>query len=64
MSEDKRPYLYANFETPYGSVELTVEGSEGETSSDLSELFDNKLDKVVEKQNELAGDSDAGVGVE
>jgi len=30
----------------------------------LSELFDNKLDKVVEKQNELAGDGGSGVGVE
>lgn len=64
MSDDKRPYLYTNFETPYGCVELTVEGAEGETASELSDLFDEKLDKVVRKQNELAGENDSKTGVE
>jgi len=64
MSDDKRPYLHTNFETPYGAVELTVEGSEGETAQDLSELFDDKLETVVAKQNELAGCDNSEVGVE
>lgn len=61
---DKRSYIYTKFATPYGQVELTVEGSEGETSEDISGLFNEKLDRVLDRQNRLAGDNDDKRGVE
>jgi len=63
MSEDKRPYLYANFEAPYGKIELTVEGSEGETTQDISDMFDEKLDRVIEAHREIT-DEDEKAGVQ
>ncbi|QAS68857.1 hypothetical protein HFTV1-gp24 [Haloferax tailed virus 1] len=64
MTEDKRPYIYTNFQTTHGSVELTVEGSEGESTSDIEGVFDDKLEKVVDAQTRLDEDDDEKRGVQ
>ena len=64
MSDDKRPRIYTKAETPYGSIELTVQGSEGESTEDIEETFDEKLRSVVAAQGDLEQGEDEGVGVE
>jgi len=57
MSDDKRPRIYTQIQTTYGTVELTVQGSEGETTEDIESTFDDKLDCAVSKQSELADEN-------
>lgn len=55
---DKRPRMYGKVVTEEGSVELTVKGSEGETSDDLSKPFDTNLQKLVNASDELSDDEE------
>lgn len=64
MTDDKRPYLYADVEAPYGHIELTVQGAEGEDADDLTGMFDDKLRKCVDAQKELAGEDEDDRGFE
>lgn len=54
MSDDKRPRIYGLANTTYGQIEVTVVGSEGETSADLEDRFDERVDKLAATQRELA----------
>lgn len=46
--DDKRPRLYGKVATEETAVELTVQGSADEESSDLSDTFTEKLNELVE----------------
>jgi len=59
---DKRPRLFGRVEVPGGEIELTVQGSEGESTDDLEGTFDEKLDKLCEKADHIHDEpDDAGV---
>lgn len=44
---DKRPRIYGKAETPDKEVEVTVQGSEGETTADLEETFEDAVDRMA-----------------
>lgn len=55
---DKRPRMYGKVATSDGSVELTVQGSEGEESEDLSEPFEENLQTLLSAADDLDEESD------
>lgn len=64
MVDDKRPRLYTNIEAPYGHIELTVQGAEGEDASDLEDVFTSRLQEAVKAQRGLAGEEEPNGGFE
>jgi hypothetical protein len=64
MVDDKRARLYTNIEAPYGHVELTVQGAEGEKVEDLEGTFSAKLIQALEAQQGLADEDNSDEGFE
>lgn len=52
-SDDKRPRIYGSTATQDGAIEVTVQGAEGETTEDIAETFDEKVDKLIDSQDKL-----------
>lgn len=62
---DGRPRIYGRTSTPHGEVELTVQGAEGERVTDVADAFDEKLDRLVDAQDDLNdADDDPNIGVQ
>lgn len=59
---DKRPHIYGA--ATEDGVELTVKGAEGETADDISDTFDDKLDKLSDAQAGLVTDNGPTKGCE
>ena len=60
MVDDKRPRLYGQTATKRGEIELTVQGAEGETAEDLSDVFSEKLVELIQAQSAV-GNEDVDV---
>lgn len=60
---DKRPRVYAKATGEKGSVEVTVRGSEGETSDDVMGHLDDAM-ATAENAQEGLDDESYGVGFE
>lgn len=56
MTDDKRPRLHGKTATKRGEIELTVQGAEGETATDLSDMFSAKLNELVEAQEAVGNE--------
>jgi len=56
---DKRPRIYMRSSTTEGEVEVTVQGAEGETVADCSDVADERFRHAVRENETLSkGDDD------
>lgn len=50
---DKRPRMYARATSKFGQIEVTVQGGEGEKVEDLEDPFEEAVETMSDKQEEI-----------
>lgn len=56
--DDKRPQISGKVTTQKANVELTVRGSSTETSDDISDTFDEKMDTLLSTADAIEAEGD------
>lgn len=56
----RQPQISGRAQTKEGLVEVTVTGSDGETSDDLEDTFDHAVDHLAEKADADSSDPEGG----
>lgn len=51
---DKRPSIWGKIQTRNATIECTVRGAEGETTPDIKDVFNHRIDHLIDKVEDVS----------